>query len=120
MDCIFCKIINGNIPSKKVYEDENILAFMDVSPICDGHTLIVPKKHVETILDVDTETLTNMFETAKKIAPMVMNKLNEKGFSLTINYGDKQSVKHLHMHIMPNYEKKPSKNYEEVHKIITE
>ena len=74
MDCIFCKIINGKIPSYTIYEDKNVKAFLDISPVANGHTLIIPKKHVENLYDADVELLKNV-ESASKV---VGNLLKEK------------------------------------------
>lgn len=119
MDCIFCKIIKGEIPSEIVYQDDLVVAFMDINPLCDGHILIIPKKHYEDIYEVDDETLSHMFNIAKKINKKVMEKLNEPGSTFSINYGDKQEVKHLHLHILPNFKKKPSMTHEEVYKLLS-
>ena len=119
-DCIFCKIINKEINSNIVYEDDEIIAFNDIHPIAPVHILVIPKKHYESIDDVDTQTLIYMFEIAKKYAKLIINILNEKGCSFTINYGDKQEIKHIHLHIMPDFNKKPSKSVEDVYKLIKE
>ena len=115
MDCIFCKILNGDIPGKFIYEDDILACFMDINPICDGHVLIVPKKHIEDVRSVDKDTLYHMFEVANKISEKLMKETSEKGYSLSINYGDKQEVKHLHLHLMPNYKNKPTMSVEEMY-----
>ena len=102
-DCIFCKIIKGDIPSKKVYEDENVLAIMDVSPKVNGHTLVIPKKHVVDVMEMTDEDFSAVNNVAKKLIDRYMNKLNAKGITCGINYGESQAVKHFHMHILPNY-----------------
>ena len=102
-ECIFCKIINGDIPSYKLYEDEFVIAFLDVNPETNGHTLIVPKKHYKDIYDIDDETLSHIFKCAREIATKITTKLNSDGFTLLQNNGDVQEVKHFHLHIKPHY-----------------
>ncbi|MCX7694557.1 MAG: histidine triad nucleotide-binding protein [Caloramator sp.] len=102
MDCIFCKIANNEIPASKVYEDENVIAFKDINPVAPVHILIIPKKHYESVLEIDTEgnILNNIFKVAKIIAQQ-MNLIDE-GFRLVTNTGEKagQTVKHIHFHLL--------------------
>lgn len=102
-NCIFCKIINGEIPSKKIYEDDKVIAILDLHPAANAHTLIIPKKHITDMVELDNETLLHINEVVKKITPILMNKTNSKGFSTRVNYGDSQEIKHYHMHLLPNY-----------------
>ena len=102
-DCIFCKIVNGEIPSKKIYEDENVIAIMDISPKVNGHSLVIPKKHVTDLTSISDEEILNVNNVAKKLVTRFMNKLNARGVTCGVNYGDSQEVKHYHMHILPNY-----------------
>ena len=118
MDCIFCEIAKRNINSNFVYEDDLVMAIMDINPICDGHVLIIPKDHYQTVFDVPKDVLMHMYEVAEKLTPTLMKATNEKGLTLSINYGDKQEIKHLHLHLVPNFEKKPSKKMEDVYKLI--
>ena len=104
-DCLFCKIANGEIPSKKAYEDDKLLAFYDIEPQAPVHILIVPKKHYTSILDIgqaegDCCLIAHMFEVANKLARE--NGLEERGFRLVINTGKEggQSVAHLHLHLL--------------------
>lgn len=108
MDCIFCKIVEGKIPSLKIYEDEVILAFLDINPDSNGHTLIIPKKHYKDINDIDEKTLCHIYSKAKDIMKLLEEKLNADGFSLLQNNGSVQEVKHYHLHIKPYYNNKPS------------
>lgn len=108
MDCIFCKIVEGKIPSLKIYEDEVILAFLDINPDSNGHTLIIPKKHYKDINDIDEKTLCHIYSKAKDIMKLLEEKLNADGFSLLQNNGSVQEVKHYHLHIKPYYSNKPS------------
>ena len=108
MDCIFCKIVEGKIPSLKIYEDDVILAFLDINPDSNGHTLIIPKKHQKDINDIDEKTLCHIYSKAKDIMKLLEEKLNADGFSLLQNNGSVQEVKHYHLHIKPYYSNKPS------------
>lgn len=103
---IFCKIINGEIPSYKLYEDEYVLAFLDINPQTNGHTLIIPKKHYLNIDDITNETLEHIEETARYIKKLLTNKLNCDGITFVQNNGDCQEVKHYHLHVIPHYNEK--------------
>lgn len=105
MNCIFCKIINGEIPCYKVYEDELALAFLDISQVSKGHTLIVPKKHFDNMLECDEKTLAHIYQLANKIGNLLVNKLNAKGMNILTNINEVagQSVKHFHVHLLPRY-----------------
>jgi len=103
-----------------LYEDEIVMVIMDLYPICDGHLLIIPKKHYDTVFDVPTDVLEHMYKIANDMTHKVMDKLNEKGATIAFNYGDKQAIKHVHMHIMPNFEVKASKSVEDVYKLLME
>jgi len=106
MDCIFCKIINGNIPCMKVFEDELVLAYLDINPDSDGHTLIIPKKHYKDINDIEDDVLLHIQKTARKVMNILEEKLNCDGFSLIQKKSDVQEVKHYHLHIKPYYKDK--------------
>lgn len=127
MDCIFCKIVNGEIPSYTIYEDDIIKVFMDANPTTDGHCLIIPKKHFKDIEDIDEETLHYILKKAKDIKKLLEEKLNLKGLTFCQNNGISQAVKHYHLHLIPNYdnfyladhiEDKAKGNIEEVYKKI--
>lgn len=109
MDCIFCKIVNGEIPSYTLYEDELVKVFLDVNPDVNGHTLIIPKKHCTDLFDIDNDTLMHIMEIAKKIDKLLKDKLHTDGLTLVQNNGLKQEVKHFHLHLKPQY-----KNEEEL------
>ena len=118
-DCIFCKIVNGEIPSKKIYEDNDVIVILDLHPACDGHSLIIPKKHITDMMEIDSDNLNKVWEIANKLTPTLMDKMNATGLSLRVNYGDAQEIKHFHMHILPNYQfKKPSMTQEESYEIL--
>lgn len=103
--CIFCEIIKGNIPSAKVYEDDEVLAILDISQVTKGHTLVMPKKHVENILECDDETLAHLIIVTKKLAAQITEKLGAGGCNIVNNTNPVagQSVMHLHFHIIPRY-----------------
>lgn len=100
--CIFCKIINKEIPSYKIYEDEYTYAFLDIAKDIDGHTLVIPKKHVTNVLDCDIETLHHVMDTVKKISDHYVS-LGYDGVNIMNASGEaaEQSVFHLHFHIIP-------------------
>ncbi|MFV0249919.1 MAG: HIT family protein [Bacilli bacterium] len=103
MNCIFCEIVNGNIQSHTIYENDFVKVFLDVNPKSNGHSLIIPKKHFKDLDDIDEMTLNNILKTSKKVKLLLEDKLNIKGCSLVQNNGDLQEVKHFHLHIIPSY-----------------
>ncbi len=102
-DCIFCKIIKGEIPSFKVYEDDYVFAFEDISPISEGHTLVIPKKHAQNLWEITDEDLTAVHLASKKIINAINNVLNPIGVAcLQLNgRGVNQVVMHYHLHLIP-------------------
>lgn len=101
--CIFCSIIKGDIPSFKIYEDEYTYAFLDIAGDYYGHTLVIPKKHCENILDADSETLSHVMNTVNLVSNHYVKNCGFTGVNL-LNCSGKdaeQSVYHLHMHIIP-------------------
>lgn len=107
MDCIFCKVINGEIPSYKVYEDDRTIVIMDIANDVDGHMLAIPKKHFKSILDCDSETLKTLSLTVQKISKHCVNDCGYDGVNL-LNANDEsagQSVPHFHIHIIPRKKK---------------
>ena len=121
-NCIFCKIIKGEIPSKKVYEDDKVLVIMDVDPKVDGHSLVIPKKHVTDFTELSDEDVLLIHNTIKKVGLRITDKLKARGVTFGINYGESQAVKHYHLHILPNYllEEKSGKSIDEIYDIIKE
>ncbi|WP_219123692.1 HIT family protein [Streptococcus constellatus] len=104
-DCIFCKIIAGEIPSSKVYEDEQVLAFLDISQVTLGHTLVVPKEHFRNMLEMDGEAAGQLFACIPTIARKVMKATDAKGMNI-INNNEEiagQTVFHTHVHLAPRY-----------------
>ena len=102
-DCVFCKIINKEIPSAFVYEDENCVAFNDINPQAPIHIIVVPKKHVENVLEADGEMIKNIFKAINKIASE--KNTDKSGFRVITNCGKDagQTVNHYHMHLIPRY-----------------
>ena len=103
MDCLFCKIISGEIPSHTIYDGDLVKAFLDVSPKSNGHLLVVPKKHYTNIEDIDLETLKHINIVAKNLYVVLKEKLNCEGLTLVQNNGLGQEVKHYHLHLIPRY-----------------
>ena len=103
MDCLFCEIIKGNIPSKKVYEDDKVFVFLDINPNTNGHMLIVPKKHIVTVDDIDNDLAIHILEVEKKLKRLLEEKLNIEGLTIIQNNGLGQEVKHYHFHLIPRY-----------------
>ncbi len=105
-DCIFCKIVEGKIPSKKVFEDEMCLALLDVNPIVEGHTLVIPKKHFKDIFEIDEKTIGHMNEICKKVANLLKERLDVRAVNILNASGKEaqQSVFHIHYHVVPRRE----------------
>jgi histidine triad (HIT) family protein len=105
-DCIFCKIIAGEIPSFKLFEDENTLAFMDINPASTGHALVIPKEHAADVYSVSEAAISQTVKTAKMIALAIERTLNPDGLNLLQCNGPAaaQSVMHFHMHVLPRRE----------------
>ena len=103
-ECIFCKIIKGEIPSYTVYEDDIIKAFLDINPCTKGHLLIIPKKHYTNVFDVDQKVIDHSINAIKeKLYPLVKEKLNCDGLTISQNNDYGQEVKHYHIHMIPRY-----------------
>lgn len=107
-NCVFCKIIKGEIPAAIVYEDDFFIGFLDINPRSEGHTLIIPKIHTETLLDLPEEFASKLGLVIKGIALELVRILDAKGFNVLSNNGESagQVVRHLHFHIIPRYEEK--------------
>ncbi|HHE36190.1 MAG TPA: HIT family protein [Candidatus Woesearchaeota archaeon] len=104
-NCVFCKIVRGEIPCSKVYEDKEFLAFLDIKPINKGHTLVVPKTHCKNLLDFPRAEETDLVEFIKKVAGAVVKAVNAEGFNLGMNNGSVagQVIEHAHFHIIPRF-----------------
>lgn len=106
-DCIFCKIVNGEIPAAKVFENENVLAFLDISQVTEGHTLVIPKVHKENLYELTPEIARNLFEAVPTIANALKTEFHPVGLNTVNNNGELagQTVFHFHMHLIPRYGK---------------
>ena len=105
-DCIFCKIANGEIPSKTLYEDEQFRVILDLGPATKGHALILPKDHFANLYELPDETAAKVMQLAKKMVTQMTEKLGCDGFNLVQNNGETagQTVFHFHLHLIPRYE----------------
>lgn len=120
-DCVFCKIVGGQIPVTKVFEDDIVLAFLDIGPISDGHTLVIPKQHVRMLHDCPAQLLGQIGSRLGKVAKAVAAGMNSEGYNVLCNNGRAagQLVEHLHFHIVPRntgdglFDRWPSGKYEE-------
>ena len=104
-DCIFCKIANGEIPSRTLYEDEDFRVILDLGPATKGHALILPKQHAANLYELPDETAEKVLPLAKKLAKQLREKLGCDGLNLVQNNGETagQTVMHFHMHLIPRY-----------------
>lgn len=103
--CLFCKIITGEVPSAKIYEDTSVVSFLDINPVNIGHTLVVPKKHFATLHDIPDETLTPLMQTVRRLADAIKAAVNADGINIEMNNGEAagQIIHHAHIHIVPRY-----------------
>ncbi len=120
-NCIFCKIVKGEIPAKKIYEDEKVLAFLDINPVARGHLLVIPKKHFENVFDIEKDYLKDIIEIAKEMALKIKKNLNATGVNILHASGKdaQQSVFHFHIHLVPRYKEDklntwPESDYKEL------
>ncbi len=127
-DCLFCKIIKKELPSKTIYEDQLIQVIMNINPLTNGHLLVLPKKHFINILDIDEEFINHSFKIIKKeLYPILKEKLNCKGLTIIENNELGQEIRHFHIHLIPRYENdeykeissKDIKNLDEIFSKIT-
>ncbi|OIJ21363.1 HIT family protein [Anaerobacillus alkalidiazotrophicus] len=106
-NCIFCKIVNGDIPAAKVFENEHVLAFLDISQVSKGHTLVIPKLHQENIFELKPETAKELFSVVPKISNAIKEAYQPLGLNILNNNGEiaGQTVFHYHLHLIPRYGK---------------
>ena len=104
-DCIFCKLANGVIPTNSIYEDDLFNVILDAGPATRGHSLILPKKHAANLMELDEDTAAKAMQLAKKLAPVLMEKMHADGLNVVQNNGEAagQTVMHFHMHLIPRY-----------------
>ncbi len=103
MDCLFCKIVNGEIPSETIYEDDLVKVFLDINPTTNGDSLVVPKKHFTDFRDIDDETLNHLYKVMRELYPRYKEKLNCDGITISHNTDYGQDIKHFHIHFIPRY-----------------
>lgn len=104
-NCIFCKIINNELPSKTIYEDNLIKVIMNINPSTNGHLLVLPKEHYENILDIKEEIISHSFKIIRdKLYPLLKEKLNCEGLTISENNFLGQEIKHFHIHLTPRYQ----------------
>ena len=117
MDCLFCKIANKEFNAEVIYEDENATAVLDINPRSPGHTMVLPKVHAETILDLPSEKIDGLFKAVKNITDILNKALKPDGFTIGINHGkvSGQTIDHLHIHVMPRWH---NDNGSSIHSIV--
>ncbi len=106
--CIFCEIVEGNIPSYSVYEDAYVKAFLDISQVTKGHTLVVPKQHYDNFLTCEREVMLHVMEVAQMLGKEICEAMNANGMNILSNINEVagQSVNHFHVHLIPRYDEK--------------
>jgi len=114
--CEFCKLVRRESPASLVYEDETVMAFLDIRPINEGHTLVIPKKHYETIYEVPEEEIAHLYRIAQRIAIAIRKGVKPGGISITQHNerGAGQDVFHVHVHVIPRYEGQRLPRFEEI------
>ena len=120
--CIFCKIANGDIPSKSIYEDDKFKVILDLGPATKGHALILPKDHAANLFELPDDTAKEVLVLAKKLGRQMVDKLHADGMNLVQNNGEAagQTVKHFHLHIIPKYMKNYEISVQEAYEKITQ
>ena len=108
--CVFCKIINNEIPSSTVYEDDIVKVFLDLNPCTNGHMLIVPRNHYTDIMDIPNDIMSHITKVERILSDLTREKLGADGITFTQNNGIAQEVKHYHMHAIPRYDNDGWKN----------
>ena len=110
--CIFCSIVNGEIPSSRIYEDDTVIAILDISQVTKGHTLVIPKQHTESFMSCDAELMKHVMEVAQMLSVRIMERTHAAGMNIlsNINEAAGQSVMHFHVHLIPRYENEQNKS----------
>ncbi|EFP62250.1 HIT family protein [Erysipelotrichaceae bacterium AF15-26LB] len=103
--CIFCSIVNGEIPSSRIYEDDTVIAILDISQVTKGHTLVIPKQHTESFMSCNAELMKHVMEVAQMLSIRIMERTHAAGMNIlsNINEAAGQSVMHFHVHLIPRY-----------------
>ena len=117
--CVFCRIANECSPASSVYEDNCVMAFLDNRPASDGHTLVIPKKHFETIYDIPGEEIAHLFKVVKRVAVAVRETLSPEGLSIIQRNGKAagQHILHLHVHVIPRHNSQKLLRMEEIQEV---
>ena len=104
-DCLFCKIVEGNVPANKVYETDKVLAFLDITPVNEGHTLLIPKAHYENLFEIPDDLLSTIAIELKHVGSAVQKATNSGGINIAMNNREAagQIIPHAHFHIIPRY-----------------
>ncbi len=118
MDCLFCKIINKEIPSEIIYEDDLVMVFLDINPTTNGDSLIVPKKHFKDFREVDNDLLNHINDIIKKLYPIYQEKLHCDGLTICHNTDYGQEIKHFHIHFIPRYQDDEVKHISNKEKLL--
>nr|MDO8118603.1 HIT domain-containing protein [Candidatus Sigynarchaeota archaeon] len=102
-DCIFCKILDGTIPSRTVFKNENVVAFLDINPATPGHTLVIPRVHFSSMIDGNADLVANVYKGVKDVVMLLKNRLDCSGFNILTNQGKDagQVIDHFHVHVIP-------------------
>ena len=105
MECVFCKIVEGSLKAERIYETESVLAFLDINPRAPGHSLVIPKKHVSLLADLEDELVADMFIATRETLKILKKALNPDGFNIGINEGKAagQEIPHLHVNVFPRF-----------------
>jgi len=105
MECLFCQIVKGKIPSEVIFENKRVLAFLDVNPCSNGHTVVIPKKHYEKLSQIPDKEVKNLFIVVVKLAGKIQKQMKASAFNIGINDGEfaGQVIPHVHVHIIPRY-----------------
>jgi len=111
IDCLFCRIVSGEVPATIVYEDDNSVAFLDHRPLFPGHTLLVPREHIETLGELPTKIITPYFEAVQLLSRAVETAMEAEGTFVAMNNRVSQSVPHLHVHLVPRRKKDGLKGF---------
>jgi histidine triad (HIT) family protein len=121
-ECIFCKITVKEIPAELVYEDDQVIAFMDLKPVSPGHLLVVPKVHSQDILEAAKQDVASMFETARLLGNAAIKGLNAQGFNIGVNTKPAagQVIFHTHVHVIPRYDNDPLKMWTHMENLTEE
>ena len=105
MECVFCKIVEGSLKAERIYETEGVLAFLDINPRAPGHSLVIPKKHVSLLADLEDELVAELFIATREMLKILKKALNPDGFNIGINEGKAagQEIPHLHVNVFPRF-----------------